>query len=284
MVSSGDIFLNATDLMNNTFNYLIIHTEARDIEDDILFAANNGLFQVIASNTPMTNTVLPAVHAITSINLFTSTFVLNNHGYKNGDQVVFSSTGNLPAPISAGVVYYVIFVDANNFKVALTAQDAAYGTAIVLTSAAQTVATGTNQNPTFTVSSAIVIDGNSVSMTGTTLNQAVIDINTAAVPNIIASQAHGSLILTDTTGAPMTISGAAATTAGMPSSVSAATVSVQGISMAQQCYNVWAGLATDAQKSYLMSQVITHFKNLGYNITQQQNPQVPSVFQWVVSW
>lgn len=368
MASAGDIFLNSTDLMNNTHNYLIIHHEARDIEHAILFAADNGLFQVTVSNTVMTNTVLPAVQNITSIDLVNSKFILNNHSYLQGAVVEFNSTGTLPDPISAGTQYYVIFVDANTFRVATSAQNAAYGIYVVLTSAAETTsigtninptftagsviiingvtvtltgtnlaqtitdinnpaAVGTNANPTFVVSSAIVIEGHSVVLTGTTLAQTVIDINTAAIPNVVASQLNSNyLIIRDTSGTTLTISGAAATVAGMPASTTpipniiasqttgnnlvltdtigtaintsgagataagmtastpAPVISVQAVSDAEQFYNVWKGLTTDAAKTFLMNQVMTHFTNLGYTIIQQQNPQVPQVFQWVVSW
>ena len=45
---------------------------------------------------------------------------LNNHGFIEGDTVVFSTTGSLPSGLFANTVYYVKYVDVNTFQVALT--------------------------------------------------------------------------------------------------------------------------------------------------------------------
>lgn len=284
MVSSGDVFINASDILNSPKLYLPIHNESRLIEYDILLAAEAGLLNTVVTGTPMTDIILPVVHAITSINLSTSTFTLANHGFKQNSQVQFSTSGNLPAPLTAGTVYYVILVDANNFQVAASQHDVVYNNKVVLTSAPQTVAIGSVANPLFTVASVIIIDGVSVNLTGTSLAQTIIDINTAAVPNIIASQSNHNLVLTNTIGVVITTSGAAATTAGMPSSTPASVVSVQGISLAEQAYDVFIGQSTDPALTYQILQIKTHFTNLGYTIQQQQNPTVPQVFQWVLNW
>jgi hypothetical protein len=290
-VSSGDIFLSATDVRNNARTFLIIHQEARAIEDAILFAADSGLLTAYVYNTYMTQTCLPQYKTITS----------------------------------------------------------------------STVATGTVSAPTFTVGSQIIIDGVTVTLTGTTLAQTVIDINTAAVPNITASQASNYLVLTDITGADITTSGAAATVAGLaatttgcvdvinnkihlvnhgfqngdevilsstgnfpiplaggvsyfvllidsnnfqlcsqymdvvnrnPIILSAAgtgILEVRAYSPQEQYFDAWQGNGNaDANRPLIdqMTGVMTYFTNFGYTITRQQNPNVAGggVFWWIVRW
>jgi hypothetical protein len=117
MANTG-IFLDATSVRNNARTYLIIHQEARAIEDAILFAADSGLLDAIIYNTYMTSTLLPTFQNITSVNITTNTFTLNNHGFQNGDEVQVNSAGTLPYPLNNASTYYVILVDSNNFRLA----------------------------------------------------------------------------------------------------------------------------------------------------------------------
>ena len=56
----------------------------------------------------------------------------NPHGYVTGDSVQFTNSGGgLPAGLSAGVTYFVVQVDALNFKVADTFAHAVAGTNII---------------------------------------------------------------------------------------------------------------------------------------------------------
>lgn len=61
----------------------------------------------------------------------------NAHGLSNGDPIVFSTTGALPAPLVAGTLYYVVSSTTNSFSVAATAG----GTAINTTAAGSGVHT-----------------------------------------------------------------------------------------------------------------------------------------------
>jgi hypothetical protein len=70
------------------------------------------------------------------VNTGTDQINIATHGLVLGDRVTFSSTGTLPAPIDTNNTYYVIFVDASNFKLAESLTDAIAGTALDLTSAA----------------------------------------------------------------------------------------------------------------------------------------------------
>lgn len=84
--------------------------------------------------------------------------------------------------------------------------------------ARDTIATGTVVNPTFTISNTIIINGVTVTMTGTTLAQAIIDINaniTLTAAGIAASNSSNRLRITDTNGLDITIAGSDAAAAGL---------------------------------------------------------------------
>lgn len=57
----------------------------------------------------------------------------SSHGYVTNNRVQVSSSGTLPAGLSALTTYYVIKVDANTFQLATSAANASAGTAIDLT-------------------------------------------------------------------------------------------------------------------------------------------------------
>lgn len=289
--SPGDIFLNSVDVRNNAKTFLIIHQEARAIEDAILFAADSGLLTAYVYNTYMTQKHIPHFKTIT-----------------------------LP-----------------------------------------TVATGTVANPVFVAGPNLVIDGVTVTLTSTTLNQTIIDINLLHIPNITASQTSNKLVLTDAAGADITTSGSAATAAGLPATtigvidtinnkfvlmnhqflngeevilsssgtfptplaggtnyfikyvdqnsfqlcasyldvvncnpivISAAGTGILEIrlySPQERYFDAWQGNGNaDAARPLIdqMNGVITYFQNLGYTITRQQNPNVTAagVFWWIIRW
>ena len=58
------------------------------------------------------------------------------HGRLSGDRCMLSTTGTLPTGLSADTEYYFIKVDADNFKLAETYDEAIAGTAITITAAA----------------------------------------------------------------------------------------------------------------------------------------------------
>ena len=68
----------------------------------------------------------------------TGTDVINEvgHGRETGDKLQLTSTGTLPVPLAINTDYFLVKVDADNFKLASTVQDAYDGTVIDITSAA----------------------------------------------------------------------------------------------------------------------------------------------------
>lgn len=55
-----------------------------------------------------------------TVDIVTDEIILNGHGRYDGSQVQFSSTGTLPAGLSASTTYYCIVTSANRFQVSLT--------------------------------------------------------------------------------------------------------------------------------------------------------------------
>jgi len=58
------------------------------------------------------------------------------HGLLDGDVIQLTSTGTLPAGLALATDYYVIRVDADNFKLAASAKDSEEGVAVDITAAA----------------------------------------------------------------------------------------------------------------------------------------------------
>jgi microcystin-dependent protein len=55
---------------------------------------------------------------------------LSSHGFISGDSIYLTTTGALPTGLTANTLYYVIFVDANTFRLASSYANAIAGTAL----------------------------------------------------------------------------------------------------------------------------------------------------------
>lgn len=77
-----------------------------------------------------------------ALNLTSNQITIANHGFVTGLKVVASSTGTLPAPLTA-TNYYVIVVDANTIQLATSLVNALAGTAIDITNYGSNAATNT---------------------------------------------------------------------------------------------------------------------------------------------
>nr|BAR34695.1 putative tail tubular protein B [uncultured Mediterranean phage uvMED] len=77
----------------------------------------------------------------TTVSTANNTITLSSHGLSTGDQVYYYAASNVVGGLSNSKVYYVISVDANTIKLAVSTANASAGTAISLTSAP-----GTNTN------------------------------------------------------------------------------------------------------------------------------------------
>jgi len=71
-------------------------------------------------------TILDAIGILTATFTAATTDIITStaHGLKNGDMVVLTTSGTLPAGLSTGTVYFVIDKTTNTFKLSLTANGA----------------------------------------------------------------------------------------------------------------------------------------------------------------
>lgn len=67
---------------------------------------------------------------------------ISGHGLTTGKKIYFTTTGSLPTGLTAATTYYVIFVDANTFRVATTPFNALAGTAVNTSGSQSGVQTG----------------------------------------------------------------------------------------------------------------------------------------------
>ena len=54
--------------------------------------------------------------------------------------------------------------------------------------------------------------------------------------------------------------------------------------LAQDYYKTWQNLITDKVKLDQMAQVLKHFKDLSYSISQQVNSTSTITFKWSIEW
>lgn len=105
----------------------------------LMYAGSSVVIPTGSWNIP--NTKLYIGIPTTSINISTDTFTAALHGFVTGQTIITESTGGpMPSPLLDGFTYYAIVVNANEFKLASTVQNAYDGIAINIT----TVGTGTN--------------------------------------------------------------------------------------------------------------------------------------------
>ncbi len=67
----------------------------------------------------------------TSVSTGENTIAISSHGLSTGDPVTYYTTETPVGGLSQGIFYFVIVVDANNIKLALTPEDATAGTPVI---------------------------------------------------------------------------------------------------------------------------------------------------------
>lgn len=96
---------------------------------DLEGARNYSIQAIITVGAPTAKVLASA----TDVNTTTDTFTSTAHGFTTGLKVQVSTTVTLPAPLAAVTDYFVIVVDANNFKLAASLANALAGTQIDIT-------------------------------------------------------------------------------------------------------------------------------------------------------
>lgn len=108
-------------------NAVVTTSQSYDIDCNGLIGVS---VQVVASDVAITaKEFLDA-----AVDVEDNTITIEAHGYQTGTRVVASTTGTLPAGMSA-TTYYVIYVDVDTIKVATSLANAVAGTAVNITAA-----------------------------------------------------------------------------------------------------------------------------------------------------
>ena len=173
----------------------------------------------------------------------------------------------------------------------LTAVDSSLMYATVADGTAMTMSTptievtGTVNNPTLTASDTFLINTTTVTLSGTTLNSVVDDINTLAITGITASKTavSGALKITsDNNNFSLIIAagtGTVLTNLGLAASTTASTA------VSKDYYNVWQGTVVNATYKRQMTEVVSNFTDLGYVITRQKNAATSNAtLKWYITW
>lgn len=121
---ANSIFITAAEARQNPIRERVVFDEGTAISSAILDAVRIGYYNALVNNgSPMTQSSAITTPVYT-IDDTANTFTVAGHGYNTGDEVFVSSTGQLPSPLTTGVIYYIIYVDVDTVKLAATKQDA----------------------------------------------------------------------------------------------------------------------------------------------------------------
>lgn len=154
-------------------------------------------------------------------------------------------------------------------------------------STATITVTGTIADPVIIGTPTVIINGSTVTLgtTGTNLNSVIADINDANVSGVVASKnENNQLVLTYTAPAATTWqlvigAGTANTDLGLTANTTTAT-NPSSVTY----YQVSQGSTVDICSTEEMNEVISYFRNLGFEIEQQTNTTTGKTFQWVINY
>jgi len=145
--------------------------------------------------------------------------------------------------------------------------------------------TGTLNGPGLTIGDTFSINETTVTLSGTNINSIVDDINTLAITGITASKTAvaGALkINSDNTNFSIII---AAGTGTVLADLGIVASTTNATDVSKDYYTVWKNTTLNTTYVQQMSEVITHFTDLGYTILRQSNAITSnSTFKWSVTW
>jgi hypothetical protein len=101
--------------------------------------SDSGIYKRVrySSYSGSTFTIIPDDTFIDGdVTVGTDDITLTSHNFLTGDDVTLTTTGTLPAGLSTGTDYYVIYVDANTIRLANSLANAYAGTQVDITAAA----------------------------------------------------------------------------------------------------------------------------------------------------
>ena len=120
--TSSSIFITAQDARQNSIRERVVFDEGTEISSAILEAVRTGFYNALIDNGTTMTQNYGINEPVYSINDTTSTFNVPNHPYNTGEAVFVNSTGELPSPLQINVLYYVIYVDKDNIRLATSKQ------------------------------------------------------------------------------------------------------------------------------------------------------------------
>jgi hypothetical protein len=121
---ANTIFITALDARQNPIRERVVFDEGTAISSAILDSVRSGFFNtVVDGGSPMTQTA-GTISNVVSTDTATYSLQIPSHTYNTGDAVYVTSTGILPGPLEKATLYYIIYVDADHVRLALTKADA----------------------------------------------------------------------------------------------------------------------------------------------------------------
>ena len=166
--TAASIFITAADARQNPIRERVVFDEGTAISAAILEAVRTGFYNALVDRgTTMTQNygINEPVYAIDDM---TSTFEVPNHPYNTGDAVFVNSTGELPSPLLISTLYYIIYVDENNIRLATSKQAALAKRPINISiSSGVTSIILTNEGTGYTATPIVTISGGNAAVNAT---------------------------------------------------------------------------------------------------------------------
>lgn len=145
--------------------------------------------------------------------------------------------------------------------------------------------TATVNAPTTTAAHTFIINGTTVTASGTTINAIVDDINTLAMIGITASKtavAGALTISSDNNNFTLIL---AAGTGSLLGDLGLTAATTNATAVSKTYYNVWQNTAVNTTYKQQMSEVIQYFADKGYTLIRQKNADTTNTtFKWYVTW
>jgi hypothetical protein len=166
--TASSIFITAADARQNPIRERVVFDEGTAISAAILEAVRTGFYNaLINGGTTMTQNY-GVTEQVYDINDSTSTFEVPSHPWNTGDEVFVNSTGELPSPLQLNNIYYVIFVDANNIRLAASKQAALAARPIAISiSSGLTSIVLTDQGNGYSATPTVTITGGNATVSAT---------------------------------------------------------------------------------------------------------------------
>ena len=119
-MSGSTIFITASEARTNAVKDQIIHSEAREIENYILDAVKIGYYSTVVSNATIMTSATVQTFDVPNVNISTSTnsFYITDHQIPAGTPITVTGTGNIAVPLTSNTLYYTIYQDPDNIKLA----------------------------------------------------------------------------------------------------------------------------------------------------------------------